>query len=136
MFLKSLFKRFANDKKDKESQELCDMRKVLKQELALKDNCIDSLKEQLARLEKVQSNSRKKDHIKIMDAVIEVLKKADRDLSVREVFSKIDKKKLRNKKPTISTAKTTIYYLVRRKKVQPGVTRGTYCLKNSPWDPR
>jgi len=143
MFLKNLFKRFKRNNKEAEINESIqrriDIEGKLTQDLFSKEALeadLNSVKQLLSQLDKDISSARKKEHVKLIDAVMEVFGSADADLSAKEVFARINKRKLKNKRPTISTVKTTIYYLVRRKKVQHGVKRGTFSLNNSPWDPR
>jgi len=94
------------------------------------------LKKEIDVLKKEKLKLNKKKNLKLRDALVEIFSEAESEMNVQAVLERIDRKKLKNKKTNIPTVRATLYYLVKTDKLEPGQKRGTFRLKNSPWDPR
>lgn len=138
---KEFFNRFiAVSKKEEPTliSHLADLREAdLKSEEFMRAEFIEALKniqdldKEVDRLTKKQRKHPKK-HLKLMDAVLEVFKNEGGDLNGKQVFEKINTRKLRNKRPNLMSVKSTIHYLLRRKKIRKGLKRGTFCITMKP----
>lgn len=119
-----IFKYFVNflNKKDAVSRN-----RILESELEHKDAHIAALQALNEKLIITQIKLGKKEYMKLKDEILAIFQNEPGELDAQQIFDRIDTSKLRNKKPTLRTIRSTIHYLQQKKRLRSGRKKGTYC---------
>lgn len=87
---------------------------------------VELLEKQIGKLEKQKIKLLKTKNYKLTDAIEKVISESEIELTARQIYNRIEKNRLRNKNSTMASVRPILYYLIRRKKIRNGLTRGTF----------